>query len=234
MAIKIGIFAYNFKHKKTQEGLLWLFLHGYKPEIIFAADPVELKFYQSKIRVGSKGLEYMHPKEMASRLNILYKVVKHNSKECINLIRELDLDLGIILGARILKKPTIESFKIGILNMHPGLLPENRGLDNAKWAILKNYKQGVSCHLISEEIDKGKLIVKRAIDVHEDDSLVDVFLRLQNMEQQLMIEGLKILEDGKRDFPEVSEGNYRKAVPAEEEALLLKKFEEYKKKYREL
>jgi len=48
----------------------------------------------------------------------------------------------------------INAFKIGVLNMHPGILPDNRGLDTIKWAIMKDMKQGVSCHLISKEIDR--------------------------------------------------------------------------------
>jgi methionyl-tRNA formyltransferase len=232
--MKVGVFAYNFKHKKTQEGLLALFLQGFDVKVVMAADPVELKFYQSKIRVGAKDLEYIHPEEISKKLGMEYRVVKHNSEECEKLIKENDLDIGIILGARILKQPIIDSFKIGVLNMHPGLLPENRGLDNLKWAILQGYKQGVSCHLISKEIDKGSLILKREINVYEDDSLVDIFLRLQNMEQTLMVESLRILAAGKREFERVSEGNYRKCVPPELEAGLLEKFEEYKKKYREL
>ena len=232
--MKIGVFAYNFKHKKTQEGLINLFLHEIPITCIFAADPVELKFYQSKIRVSPKDLDYKHPRDIAGRLNISYHVVVHNSEECENLIEKYDLDVGIILGARILKKNIIDKFKIGIINMHPGLLPQNRGLDNIKWAILKGYRQGVSCHLISKEIDRGQLIVKREINVHKDDSLVDIFLRIQNLEQSLLIQSLKILQSGKREFETVPEGNYNKSVPPDLEEGLMERFEEYKNHYDKL
>ena len=229
--MKIGVFAYNFEHKKTQEGLLNLFLNNYKVSCILAADPVELKFYQSKIRISPKGIKYTHPSKIAEKLKIPYHVVKHNSTECEKLIEKYELDLGIVLGARILSENIIKAFRIGILNLHPGLLPKNRGLDNIKWAILKNFKQGVSCHLISKEVDKGKLIIKKEIDVYEDDTLVDVFLRIQNKEQELMLQSLKILESGKMGFEDVEEGNYFNAVPKDIEKTLLKKFEGYKKKY---
>ena len=49
--MKIGIFAYNFEHWKTQQGIINLCMAGYKPSIIFAADPVELSFYKSKIKI---------------------------------------------------------------------------------------------------------------------------------------------------------------------------------------
>ncbi len=232
--MKIGIFAYNFEHKKTQEGLINLFLNGHMPECILAADKVKLNFYQSKIRVSPKGLHYTHPRKIAQKLGIPYHVVAHNSKACHDLIRDYALDLGVILGARILKKETIECFQIGILNMHPGLLPFNRGLDNLKWAILKGIKQGVSCHLISEEIDKGRLVMKEDIDVFPDDTLVDIFLRIQDKEQELMLKSLDLLKKGKRDFKPVAEGSYFKAVPPEQESKLMEAFKEYKKRYSSL
>ena len=232
--MKIGVFVYNFKHKKTQEGILWLMLHGYKIDCILAADPVQLNFYPSKMRVSQKDLEYMHPSEIAKNLGIPYHVVVHNSKECESLIKKYDLDIGIILGARILKENIINAFKVGILNMHPGILPDNRGLDTIKWAILKNMKQGVSCHLISKEIDRGKLIIKKEINVYEDDTLLDIFLRIQNMEQVLMINSLKILESGERNFQLVGEGNYSQSVPPDLEKDLLRRFEAYKKNYTKL
>lgn len=236
--MKIGVFAYNFEHKKTQEGLLNLFLNGYKVECIMAADPVKLTFYQSKIRMVPKGLHYAHPKKIAERLGIPYHVVVHNSKECERLIKKYKLDVGIILGARILKHNIISAFKMGVINLHPGLIPKNRGLDNVKWAILKGYKQGVTVHFINEKVDHGRIIMQKTVDVYPDDTLLDVQLRIHDMEQLMMIESLKLLEKGKRDFKivgkDMEEGVSFKAVPPEEEAKLLETFEEYKKRYNDL
>jgi len=232
--MRIAAFAYNFPHKKTQEGLLNLFLAGIKVDCVLAADPVPLNFYQSAIRVAPNGLDYFHPREIADRLGVPYHVVPHNSAECVQIIRENEIDLGVILGARILKKPVIDAFGIGVLNMHPGLLPDNRGLDNLKWAILKGIKQGVSCHLIDHEIDRGKLIMRRTIDVYGDDTLLDVHLRIQNAEQTMMVDSIRTIASGQRDFPEVGVGTYFKAVPEAEEALLLDTFETYKQRYESL
>jgi phosphoribosylglycinamide formyltransferase-1 len=230
--MKIGVFAYNFKHKKTQEGLLHLFLNNINVDCIFAADPVELKFYQSKIRISPRGLMYIHPSQIAKRLDIPYYVVAHNDNECSDLIKKHNLDLGIILGARILKENIIDSFNLGVLNLHPGLLPENRGLDNQKWAILKEIKQGVTAHLIDKYIDKGKVILRKEVDVYEDDSLVDIFLRIQNTELDLMIDAINMLSAGKFDSIDVNSEFSFKAVSQEEEEGLLDLFEKYKKKYK--
>ena len=78
--MNIGVFVCNFEHKKTQEGLLNLFLNGYKVECILAADPVQLDFYQSKIRITPKELQYTHTHKIADVLKIPYYVVKMYSK----------------------------------------------------------------------------------------------------------------------------------------------------------
>jgi phosphoribosylglycinamide formyltransferase-1 len=233
-SLRIGVFAYNFPHKKTEEGLFRLFASGVQVDAVMAADPVELSFYQSQVRVAPKGLEYIHPRQIAAQLEAPYHVVPHSSEECVDIIKANNLDVGIILGARIIPEETIRAFNIGILNMHPGLLPENRGLDNLKWAVLRRLKQGVSCHLIDKKIDRGQLICRSEIDVYADDTLLDVFLRIQNLELRLMMQALNILAGGERKFPAIGTGTYFKSVPPEEEARLEDAFERYKLDYSEL
>lgn len=228
--IKYGVFAYNFEHPKTQDGLINLFFNGFIPKCILAADPVKLNFYKSKVRIEPKDLVCVHPSKIAEKLGIPYHVVKHNSKECIEIIKKYDLDVGIILGARILSHDVIESFKIGILNIHPGLLPDNRGLDCIKWAIIMNIKQGVTAHLIDKKIDAGSLIIQDTINVYQDDTLLDIHLRLQNKEQILMIDSLKMIGTDTR-FHILCGGDYHSSVPVDLEQDLLDKFEEYKQKY---
>ena len=93
--MNIGIFAYNFPHWKTQEGINNLTASGNKPKVIFAADPVELNFYKSKIRITPKDLYLNHPKKIAEQYGIDYRVVVHNSEETQKLVEEYNLDLGI-------------------------------------------------------------------------------------------------------------------------------------------
>ncbi len=62
--MNIGVFAYNFPHWKTQEGINNLIISGNKPKVIFAADPVKLNFYKSKIRITPKDLYLNHLKKI--------------------------------------------------------------------------------------------------------------------------------------------------------------------------
>lgn len=227
--MKIGVFAYNFNHWKTQATIQNLVISGNKPDVIFAADKVELGIIESNIRISPRGQFLWHPSKIAEFYGIPYHVVVHNSEDTRSLIRDFDLDLGIISGARILKPLVIDPFQIGVINMHPGLLPENRGLDTIKWAVIKDIPQGASIHLINEKIDRGLLIEKREIPVYGDDSLLDLQIRIQNLEQELMIRSLtKVRNLNTSENEEIGVGNYHKPVPEEIEGRLISMFEQYK------
>ena len=229
---KIGIFAYNFPHWKTQQTLINLILSGRKPVAIFAADRVKLSHYQSKVRITPRDRFLWHPREIAKHFEIPYHVVIHNSEETSALVKEHSLDIGIISGSRILKPISFENFKIGVINLHPGILPENRGLDTIKWAIIKDFPQGATAHLIDKNIDRGQLIVKSQIQIYGDDTLIDLQMRVQDLEQELLLKSLEILEkQGIENFSELGVGNYNSAVPEDEESSLMEKFSVYLKNH---
>ena len=227
--MNVGVFVYNFPHWKTQVGLQNLILAGYKPKIALAADPVSLNFYRSKIRTTPKDLFLWHPLEICERHGIPYEVVKHNSRETSGLVKKYNLDVGVILGARILSPIAFDNFTHGVINMHPGILPENRGLDNIKWAIMKDMPQGVTTHLIDSKIDRGHMILQEEISIYNDDSLVDVQIRVQNLEQKLMVKSLHLLEDNPQSVTALSSGTYHKSLPPEKEKDLLEYFKTYRK-----
>lgn len=227
--MKIGVFAYNFNHWKTQAGIQNLILGGKKPEVVFCAPRVDLKFYRSKIRVSPKDLFLFHPHQICDYHDIDYHVAPHNSDHVANLISKYDLDLGIILGARILDPLVINRFNKGVLNMHPGILPENRGLDTIKWAIINNISQGVTTHLIDGKIDRGLLVEKRKIEIYSDDTLLDLQIRLQNLEQEMMLSSIKILQSQDVEgLKKIEKGIYNSSMPPDIESQLMKKFLEYK------
>jgi folate-dependent phosphoribosylglycinamide formyltransferase PurN len=232
--MKICVFAYNFEHKKTYEGLCKLKINNIKISKIFAANKVSLNIKESRIRVGIDDLIYDHSKKIANNLNIPYVVIKHDSKKLEYILKKEKYDLGIILGSRIIKKNIINQFKIGILNMHPGILPKNRGLDTHKWAIINNIKQGVTCHLINEKVDLGKMICKKNINIFKHDTLVDINYRLQNLELKLMIDSIKILKK-KIKFSNIKNlKNLHSTLNQKSELKMIKNFESYKKNYKKI
>jgi len=217
--MRIGVFCYDFSHKKSRDGLFNMFLEDYTPEVVFAAPWRKLNVGQSKIKLETSGIEYAHPRTICKRFDINYHVVVHNSVECRRLIESYDLDLGVILGARILDKHIINAFKIGVLNLHPGILPGNRGLDTVKWAVIEKLPQGATAHLINGKIDMGRKIVAKKVLVRADDTLPDILCRVQAAEQAILAQALWIIKNGSRGTP-LGEGKYHKVMPPEIEAKL--------------
>jgi len=228
--LKIGVFAYNFPHWKTQTGLFNLCFNGYKPDVVLAADGVKLNFPQSKIRTTTSGLYLQQTKDLCKFYDIPFYNVAHNSEEAVDIVKNYELDLGIILGARILKQNIINPFKIGIINMHPGVLPANRGLDNVKWSVVKRLPVGVTVHFIDSKIDMGHKIIGGEIEIKQDDEFLDFCTRNQNLEQKLLIDALDKIY---REYPnikttELTSGVYHKALPPELETNLYDEVIRYK------
>ena len=210
--MRIGVFSYDFPHKKSRDGLFNMFLHDYTPEVVLAAPWQKLNIEHSKIRLVTRGIEYVHPRLVSEKLGIDYHVVNHNDRECVRLIEQYDLDLGVVLGARILSKEVIDAFKIGVLNLHPGILPENRGLDTVKWAMVEGLEQGVTAHLIDDKIDMGRKIIKSTVKTYHGDTLLDISTRVQEQEQRILPWALDVIKAGCLGTP-LAKGKYHKAMP---------------------
>jgi phosphoribosylglycinamide formyltransferase-1 len=72
------------------------------------------------------------------------------------------------------------------LNSHPGLLPQNRGVDSFKWAIVNGWPIGVTLHLIDAQIDAGQILRRERVPIYRSDSLGDVAARAYELECDLL------------------------------------------------
>lgn len=183
---RIAVFAYNFHHKKTQDFLLRLFCEGIEVSHVLACDPVQLNIPPSSIRTKVRHGALLHPKVISERIGAPYTVVAHNDPSAIEVINAEEIELGIIAGARILKGPIIDAFKLGVINFHPGLIPEARGLDAMLWSIYNDVPLGVTAHLIDERIDAGKILLKREIEIQNDDSIFDLSEKLYEIQIEML------------------------------------------------
>jgi len=226
--MKLAVFAYNFPHKKTQDFLLRLFLEAYAVELVVACDPVRLDTPALLLRAKPAHIDAVHPELICQRLGISYYIMAHNSPETAELLRHHSIDIGIIAGARVLRKDIIQSVRKGIINFHPGLLPAVRGLDAVKWALYYDLPIGVTAHFIDEKVDAGRVIVKEAVAINHDDTLIDISLRLAETETNLLPEALELVKDKPiTDFPLVPyRGKPNPPMPNELEAEVPRKLSE--------
>lgn len=190
--MKFAVFAYNFPHWKTQQGLFNLVMNGFKPAVVILQDKKELNVPQSAYRITPRDEYLLDPVQICKRLGLYYWFSDHNEINIANPDKDL---FGVILGARILKQHTIDQFPKGILNIHPGILPGNRGLDNLKHAILKGLPIGVTAHFIDSHIDMGHIVAKTFLPVYPDESIRDLYNRQRNAEQELLIDVMQQFKD---------------------------------------
>jgi len=99
-----------------------------------------------------------------------YEVPHHNRLECRELLINLKPALGVLGGTRIIKPSILEIPKDGMLNCHPGLLPEVRGSASVAWSIYNDIPIGCTCHFIDPHIDTGPIVSRRLIPVHRGDT----------------------------------------------------------------
>lgn len=95
-----------------------------------------------------------------------YLVTNHNSEACVALVRKLDVDVLVNAGTpRILSADLLAGPHLGVINCHPGLLPEFRGSSAVEWAIHNDQPVGNTIHLMSEGVDEGPVLWREVVSV---------------------------------------------------------------------
>jgi phosphoribosylglycinamide formyltransferase-1 len=71
----------------------------------------------------------------------------------------------------ILSKNFINKFRGKIINIHPSLLPDYKGLNTHKRAIIAGEKySGCTVHYVTEELDGGKIIAQEKVSISPSDT----------------------------------------------------------------
>lgn len=116
---------------------------------------------ESSKKTKPKYLSFDH---LAERANTRFECLNHiNTAEGLEVLKfsEPDLILSIRFG-KILKEEAIAIPKLGILNLHSGLLPQYQGVMATFWAMLnKESYYGTTLHFIdSPAIDAGPVVTR--------------------------------------------------------------------------
>ena len=146
----------NFRHKKiTFIGESPLLLNC----VMYAA-----KFFKNiNVITKDKKISKLIPKKI---------IIKSNLKD-IN-INEIDY-LFSIMNKQIIKKKIISIKSIVCLNFHDGYLPNYAGLFSSTWSILNcESHHGVCWHEMTEEIDRGKILLRKQFKINKDDTALTV------------------------------------------------------------
>ena len=73
------------------------------------------------------------------------------------------------------------------INCHSGLIPSSRGLDSAKWDILKNRVAGCTLHFIDSRTDLGTIISHKCTPILKKDIMSHFFKNHYRNEINMLI-----------------------------------------------
>jgi methionyl-tRNA formyltransferase len=96
------------------------------------------------------------------------------SAELDSLFKGVNFGVSALFG-HILPKEIIGKFPGGILNLHPSLLPIGRGADPIPWGIIERQKQGITLHLIDNDLDSGGIIFQKEIPTDSTMNAGDIY-----------------------------------------------------------
>lgn len=169
----IAVFAYAFPHRKSQDFLCELALAGFRNVLVLAA-PWKRIPHGSTESFFPTGLSNAKPHDTATICQVLgfdFIETEHSDLDKIQPeVEDRGISLAVIAGARILKSPIINLFSEGVLNIHPGMIPETSGLDAFFYTIKNQSSMGATAHFIDGRVDAGDLLFFEETSVGPEDT----------------------------------------------------------------
>ena len=201
-------FAYLLlkEHPYGREMLKQLISENFIPKIIISevseiADEEREKFLK-RIEGNeiAESIESQIDELSLSGINVEHVEVSiHNSEQVMPHIKELELDLIVFGGTRIIRGEILDFPKDGVINSHPGLLPECRGSASPAWSVYHDIPIGSSTHFCDNGIDTGQLLLRREVSVKRGMKYEDLCYETLVLSGILMKEALIAYDEGRWD-----------------------------------
>jgi phosphoribosylglycinamide formyltransferase 1 len=150
--------------------------------VVVAGDRGEALAFERARRAGVP-VEHVDPEDFASRKAFDLELADRISR----------YDVRLVVGAgymRILTPAFLERFP-AVINVHPSLLPEFKGLHAVKRTLEAGVERtGVTIHFMVEEVDAGPEILQKEVPVLPDDTEESLLERLHPVEHELLVEAV--------------------------------------------
>ena len=120
---------------------------------------------------------------------------EEHDADIIAELRKRNVELVCLAGyMRLLSCDFIRAFPNRIVNIHPSLLPAFPGLDAQRQAIEHGVKiSGCTVHFVDEGLDSGAIILQKAVEVNNDDTVETLSARILEHEHQLYVDAVKLI-----------------------------------------
>ena len=158
-------------------------LDAYPRELVVVAGDRGEAFAFERARRAGGPVEHVDPEAFASRKAFDLELADRISR----------YDVRLVVGAgymRILTPAFLERFP-AVINVHPSLLPEFKGLHAVKRTLEAGVERtGVTVHFMVEEVDAGPEILQKEVPVLPDDTEESLLERLHPVEHELLVEAV--------------------------------------------
>jgi phosphoribosylglycinamide formyltransferase-1 len=158
-------------------------LDAYPEELVVVAGDRKGAYAFERARRAGVPVEHVDPIGFASR--------EDYDRELADRVAVHDVSLVVGAGyMRVLSPVFLERFP-AILNVHPSLLPEFRGLRAVARALEAGVKEtGVTVHFMVEEVDAGPVVAQERVPVLPGDTEGTLLARLHPVEHRLLVEAV--------------------------------------------
>jgi phosphoribosylglycinamide formyltransferase-1 len=155
-------------------------LNAYPEELVVVAGDKKGAFAFDRARRAGVPVEHVDPAGFVSREDYDRELAERVAAH----------DVSLVVGAgymRVLSPVFLERFP-AILNVHPSLLPEFRGLHAVRRALEAGMREtGVTVHFMVEEVDAGPIVAQERVPVLPGDTEETLLARLHPVEHRLLV-----------------------------------------------
>jgi methionyl-tRNA formyltransferase len=190
-----------------------------------------LQTFYNKFR-ASFNKEMTSVSNISQKYNIPFrKFEKINSDDAIEWIHGFMPDIIISLQPQIIRKKMLEIPVKGIINFHPGKLPQYRGPVPVFWALYNGEKNiGLSVHFMDAKIDNGEIVSQIELPIEKNETYYSLSEKITKNISGLLLKSLNTIENNGSYLPNVGNTGSYQSYPGISEAMNLK-WNHFKRKF---
>jgi methionyl-tRNA formyltransferase len=121
-----------------------------------------------------------------------------NDPEAITALRRSGADIAVASNWRTWLSPELFGTpRLGVLNIHDGLLPAYGGFAPISWSIANGERViGVTVHVVTGELDLGPIVLQHQLEVTPQDTATSMYERSLPLFGSLAVESVRQMADG--------------------------------------
>jgi phosphoribosylglycinamide formyltransferase-1 len=129
------------------------------------------------------GLPHFFLEETAYRTRLR----EETEQKLVQILQEHGVEWVVLAGyMRVVKAPLLQAYPGRIVNIHPSLLPQFRGLAAWEQALQAGVTEtGCTVHLVDEGVDTGQILGQHRVPVLAGDTAQTLHARIQGAEHEL-------------------------------------------------